>query len=86
MSESDVMAKPPTDAPATLRWLGWFLGKFGIAGGALAALLYIQQTTGKDAMIELRQIRTVLEERLPAKKEHARGLVERDDSEAKSGR
>lgn len=71
MGDSDVMSKPPTDAPATLRWIGWFLGKFGILGGVVAALLYFQSTFQKDTIAELRQIRTVLEERLP-KREHAR--------------
>lgn len=80
--ESDTKALK--DAPATLRWFGWFLGKFGILGGIAAALLYIQATSGKDTLSELKQIRTVLEERLP-KKEHARA-AERDELEANRGR
>lgn len=85
MGESDVMAKPPQDAPAVLRWAGWFLGKFGLMGGVVAALLYFQATFQREAIGELRQIRTVLEERLP-KKDHAKVEVEQDEREAKHGR
>lgn len=77
MGDSDVMKKPPTDAPAVLRWVGWFAGQFGILGLVVGALLYFQATFQRDAIVELRQIRTVLEERLP-KKDHAQAPADRE--------
>lgn len=72
----------PTDAPAWLRWVGWFVDKVGVPGAALGAVLYILASHSKDTVSELRQIRTVLEERLPKKDQRdARQPVEHETSE-----
>lgn len=72
----------PNDAPAWLRWVGWFIDKVGVPGAALGAVLYILASYSKDTVGELRQIRTVLEERLPKKDmKDARAMEEHASAE-----